>query len=150
MTLESPTLGAQDAMPAASAPAEGLSVGALRAAATWSPEVVIVAGFLLALGALALRRQPRRSTSVAAICSLFILAFEGGLHSVHHLGDDRGAAECSVASAMNHVAGAADQPPSAVGPASPISEPPADLPGLLTGRESFRPDAGRAPPRATA
>src|SRR5262245_15186813 len=62
---------------------------------------------LLALAAVALGlglARPRRALALTLAVLLALLAFETGLHSVHHLGQaDQGAA-CAVASATPHLA----------------------------------------------
>jgi hypothetical protein len=56
---------------------------------------------LAALAAVGARRAGRRAVAIAALASLSWLAFESGVHSVHHLGDDKGIGQCSVAAATS-------------------------------------------------
>ena len=105
-----------------------------------------VAGLAVALALLLIARASRRGVAAAASIALLVLAFESGVHSVHHLGDTRGAAQCSVASAAPHLVGSPAEPPSV----SPAVAPGGD--GLIVAGAPalsscpFRPDAGRAPP----
>jgi len=96
---------------AAVPPAAVMSVTATPAATmAWSaapaspaipwPAMLVVAAVL----AVAWRR-PRRALALAIVLILGLFAFENGLHSVHHLGDVRSEAACSVAAATAHLAG---------------------------------------------
>ena len=101
---------------AADAVAVALPTEAARPAATpesaaaWSaaptlPSIpwpaMLAAAILLALA----WRRPRRALALAIVLILGLLAFENGVHSVHHLGDLRSEATCSVAVATAHLAG---------------------------------------------
>ena len=105
-------------------------------------------GTLVAAMAFAMILVARRRRAVAVACTVLLLlvAFESGIHSVHHLADQPDA-QCVVASASAHIGGVAvttvafDQPAEAiialavVPTASPTARPAA-------------PDLGRAPPLA--
>ncbi len=91
-------------------------------------------------------RRSRRATVLAMVALLLVFVAESTVHSVHHFGDLRGAAQCQVLSLSQHLS--ADCP-------TPVGVPlPAGDPGLpvVTAASSppvelaFRPDQGRAPP----
>lgn len=95
--------------------------------------------------AMALIARRRRAVAIACMALLLVVAFESGVHSVHHLGDkpDR---QCVIASASAHTGALAvdkivfERPAEvmtviALTTASPITRPAA-------------PDLGRAPPSA--
>ncbi len=108
-----------------------------------APWLAIVAGLALA-GAIA-RRWPRVVT-LALIPMLTVFVAESTIHSVHHIDDPRGAAQCQVLSVAQHVHGDA--------PAAEITaDAPADVGPLLVmladpllAAPALRPDQGRAPP----
>lgn len=97
--------------------------------------------------AMILLGRRRRAVAVACVALLLVVAFESGLHSVHHL-TDQPDAQCVVASASAHIGGvpvalvAFDRPveksTTAVATA-PIASPSARM---------AAPDLGRAPPQA--
>jgi hypothetical protein len=100
--------------------------------------------------ALAVALTARRRVLVTALAFvLVVLAVETGVHSVHHLADRQGAAECVVAMASANVHGTAASPPAAYapwipGPVGPVVAPAPERPGA----RPLRPDEGRAPPAA--
>ena len=106
------------------------------------------AALLLALLAGVTLVAPRRVLIVALVLVLAVIAVEEGVHSVHHLADQRAASHCAVAAASAHVQGAAE--PLAV-PAvwipTPIATVVASEPDR-PGSRPLRPDEGRAPPSA--
>jgi hypothetical protein len=127
-----------------------------RSRAAWiradAPESTLpgaVAAFAVLLVALVSARRPRWAISVIAVLALVVLSFEAGLHSVHHLGDDRGASQCSVASTSSHLAGTTAEPPSVNVSALPNAERLLVSECSALSRHPFRPDAGRAPPPAS-
>jgi hypothetical protein len=75
-----------------------------------------------------------------------IVAFESGVHAVHHLGDPDGGARCAVASVTSHLNGTADplpvQQPALAAPTGHLGafEP------LPLGTRPLSPHRGRAPP----
>jgi hypothetical protein len=120
---------------------ETLSALAVRGL-PWAAAVWTLVG-LTAL-ALAVRRAPRRTGSLLLGLLLALLAFDTGVHAVHHLDDPD--ARCAVASASVHVPGAEAVPVDAAlavllaTGTPPIAESPV-LPIRF-----IRPDEGRAPP----
>jgi disulfide bond formation protein DsbB len=145
---------APDPIPAAPpsvapAPAVDLAVSTTGIAAPtpWPPAVLGVT-LIFALLLAATLVAPRRVLIAALVLVLAIIAVEESVHSVHHLADQRAAANCAVAAASVHVQGATEPVPvPVVGDPTPVgavatSEP--DHPGS----RSLRPDEGRAPPSA--
>jgi len=102
---------------------------------------------LLLLGALAVGLWAPRRVRVALLVALLgVLAFESGVHAVHHLGDVRAAARCAVASAAPHL-GSADVSPATYAPALQASDGRvAALESLALPARSLGPTQGRAPP----
>jgi len=106
------------------------------------------AALLLALLAGVTLLAPRRVLIVALVLVLAVIAVEEGVHSVHHLADQRAASHCAVAAASAHVQGAAE----------PIAVPEVWIPTPIAtvvasepdrpGSRPLRPDEGRAPPSA--
>lgn len=105
-------------------------------------------GSLLALafaGSLTRLPRSRRAFVVLLVASLAVFTFEGGLHSVHHLGDEDAGARCAVASASSNLTGAGASPVELTAPVE--VEAAEQLPG--PGRLSAHPTRlaqGRAPP----
>ena len=99
----------------------------------------------MAAGAILLARR-RRAVAVACTALLMLVAFESGVHSVHHLADQPDS-QCVVASASAHIGGvtvtslAFDRPVESLTTvaATPMASP---SPGAVA------PDLGRAPPLA--
>lgn len=83
-----------------------LAAGA-PAASVLSPWIVAA---LLGAGAAGFALGPRRAVALGTALLLAGLAFDAGLHSVHHLGDEVGEAACLVASAAAINAVAAEAP----------------------------------------
>jgi hypothetical protein len=128
-------------------PAEPAGMHALRAEMAPPALPAAVALAVLLVVAIAAGRRPRLAVSAIAVLALVVLAFETGLHSVHHLGDERGAAECSVASGTTHLAGTTDGPPLGGALLSPTFETiPAGVTSSLP-RTPLRLHSGRSPPR---
>ena len=105
-------------------------------------------GTLVAAMAAAIILIARRRRTVAVACTalLLFLAFESGVHSVHHL-TDQPDSQCVVASASTHTGGVAVDtiafaPPAETqaGIAVTLATPPTSRPAA--------PDLGRAPPTA--
>jgi len=106
------------------------------------------AALVLALLAGVTLLAPRRVLIVALVLVLAVIAVEEGVHSVHHLADQRAASHCAVAAASAHVQGAAE----------PIAVPEVWIPTPIAtvvasepdrpGSRPLRPDEGRAPPTA--
>jgi len=98
--------------------------------------------------AIAVRRRPRAALALGLVLLVGVLAFESGVHSVHHLGEQGHGNPCAVASTSLNLAGLEIEPavvlhsPAALGLAVALAVPsdPRALP------ES--PHEGRAPPRS--
>lgn len=120
--------------------------GPISSGTTVSP--LILAGLLIVGLGLTLAAR-RRAIVVALALVLIVLAVETGVHSVHHLTDQKGGAECVVALASAHVHATAEPPaavhdPWAGGPVDTVVAPAPERPGA----RPLRPDEGRAPPAA--
>jgi hypothetical protein len=103
------------------------------------PAVVLAVG-----GAMTLRS--RRATAAVVLALLAVFAAESALHSVHHIGDPRGAEQCLVLSFSQHLS--ADCP-SLTGTPLPARDPGCTVALASAGRPvefPLRPDQGRAPP----
>jgi hypothetical protein len=99
---------------------------------------------LVAAVALAAARRPRRAVAIALVLMVGLIAFETGVHAVHHLGDD--SARCVVAWMSSQLSGAtvavaADAAPVALDHARITAPAPPHVAG-----HALAPDAGRAPP----
>jgi hypothetical protein len=110
-----------------------------------APAATGAATVLVAVGLVALAAAcRRRALAVVCVALLTFIAFEAGLHSVHHLAD-HGDASCVIASASGHAGAllveriAFDRPPDIAAPVAITAAVP------LTARCST-PDLGRAPP----
>ena len=94
--------------------------------------------------------RPRRAVAVALVLVAVVLAFETGVHSTHHLGRADDASQCVVAGVSAHLsANLVDitlDVPRAVVTDTPVTAP---APPAVTARV-IAPDAGRAPPAASA
>ena len=105
-------------------------------------------GTLVAAIAVAMTLIARRRRAVAGACLtlLLLVAFESGIHSVHHL-TDQPDGQCVVASATAHVGGIAvaivafGRPAEAM---TAVAVTPSDSPSV----RPAAPDLGRAPPLA--
>jgi hypothetical protein len=117
----------------------GGGVGYLGSDMMWAAVSVI---------ALIAARRFRKSLAFTAALAMFVLIFESGVHSVHHLGDDRGASGCAVASASTHLAGTPAEPPPSLQIFHVLNgDRLSAFPQSITTGRAFRPDACRAPPR---
>jgi hypothetical protein len=101
----------------------------------------------VALGVALTARRRVLVTALALV--LVVLAVETGVHSVHHIADRQGAADCVVAMASANVHGTAASSPMAhalwiPGPVGAVVAPAPERPGA----RPLRPDEGRAPPAA--
>ena len=121
---------------------------AVPAPATPPPHPLVpTVALAVALG-MALTARRRVLVAVLALV-LLVLAVETGVHSVHHLTDQRGAAHCVVAMASANVQGTAASPPAAYALWTP--DPVGTVVALAPerpGARPLRPDEGRAPPAA--
>jgi hypothetical protein len=116
-------------------------------AAPVQPAVPSAIVLLAALAVLAGARRPRQGFALALVLILACFAFETGVHSVHHLDEQRPLTQCAVAFASHHVSGTevdvvmVDRTPAEVG-ATPLT----GLPAAATSRP-LSPHEGRAPPQ---
>jgi hypothetical protein len=78
--------------------AEVMRSGAATIPAEWALVLRVGLGLVAWIG-------PRRPLTVGIVLLLGTFAFETGVHSVHHLADERDASKCVVASAASHVTG---------------------------------------------
>jgi hypothetical protein len=109
-----------------------------------------MAGALLALAAIVVAlRFRRRVLGLGLALVLVVLAFESGIHSVHHLGSSQSSQEtkCAVAGVATHVQGTVGEmvialaKPLYTGAASPVAGP------MRHVEQTWRAWRGRAPPR---
>jgi hypothetical protein len=132
-----------------SAPAAPIQ-SALPSAETVSAAAPSTAGLgtllaTVAVAALAVARH-RRAVALAGVALLMLIAFEAGLHSVHHIGDHLDSS-CLIASASAHTGAltvdsvAFERPTEIVAPVTVSS-------CTQTTVRSSAPDLGRAPPAA--
>jgi hypothetical protein len=104
----------------------------------WLPLLILIA-FLFVTS------RSRRVVAGALIGLLAVLAFEAGLHSVHHLGQQRDATRCIIESVSSNLGGAVGEPMILVGPAE-TADLALHLESVAPPQRSLRPDRGRAPP----
>ena len=137
-TVAAQAAGAPDVAAHAAAPAT------VRAADPVLPDPWLLLAALVPL-ALAIGRR-RRVVTLLAIALLVVMAFEGGLHSVHHIAD-HGDDSCVIASASAHTGALAVE---GVALARPVDVAAAVVPGLapVVATRLSAPDRGRAPPAA--
>jgi hypothetical protein len=88
----------------------------------------------------------RRAVAVAGIMLLLLVAFEAGVHSVHHLGD-KPDGQCVVASASVHTGGVTVEQITFERPAETTAAV-AVMPPASPALRPAAPDLGRAPPTA--
>jgi hypothetical protein len=91
-------------------------------------------------------RAPRRVAGAVFAIVLGVVAFETGVHAVHHLGDTHAASHCVVASVAPHLGGTTDAPATnmpclAMAPHAVVVTDVVVLPA-----RPFGPSAVRAPP----
>ena len=132
------------AHPRAVAPVDAVEV--VPAPATPPPHPLVPTVALAVTLGMALTARRRVLVAVLALV-LLVLAVETGVHAVHHLTDQRGAADCVVAMASANVQGTAASPPPACAlwipdPVGTVVAPAPERPGA----RPLRPDEGRAPP----
>lgn len=90
--------------------------------------------------------RSRRAVAVTCLALLLVVAFEAGVHSVHHLTDPPGG-QCVVASASAHIGGVAVATVACDRPAEAMTALAVTPTGSPTDRPAA-PDLGRAPPLA--
>jgi hypothetical protein len=96
--------------------------------------------------AMILVARRRRTLAIACTALLLLLAFESGVHSVHHLADQPDS-QCVVASASAHTGGVAVDTIAFGPPAETLTAIAVTLAASPTSRPAA-PDLGRAPPIA--
>jgi hypothetical protein len=124
-----------------------------RAELRWSadgtltiPAALAGAGVALGLTLIILGHRGRRLGVLALVLVLTLIAFEGAVHSVHHVGDPVGADHCRAAAVAERLSAVgAEQPVSAVPAPPPLGSAPVEPP-CLADRASFAAAAGRSPP----
>ena len=134
--VPAPTV-AVDAVPA---PTDTLVAGAAVPGFDALPLLALVLGLL---GLVWLPRVPRRALGLVLIVGLSIVAFEAGVHSVHHLGEAQ--ASCAVAAGTAQLHGTAPAPV-ADGIRMTSAEPLLSSEPLLPTGTLLQPSQGRAPP----
>lgn len=96
---------------------------------TWrdAPDVLWVVPVAAALALLAGARS-RRVLAAFGVVLIALLAYEGAVHSVHHLGTRGASGPCAVEAASTHLSAAADGMPGLPGPpaAAALVDPPSD------------------------
>jgi len=95
-------------------------------------------------------RRPRRALVFAVVLILAVFAFEDGLHSVHHAGDQHHAATCLVASASAHLSATSVDIGSNHDVVFLTAGHALERAGSAPVSRPFCPDQGRAPPSASA
>jgi hypothetical protein len=88
--------------------------------------------------------RSRRAVAVACMALLLVVAFEAGVHSVHHLTEPPGG-QCVVASASAHIGGVAVTTIAFERPAEAVTAVAVTPTDAFTARLAA-PDLGRAPP----
>jgi hypothetical protein len=132
--------------PLAPEPAGPLSPALAPVAAESAPPVSPALALLGLLAVVLVGVQSRRAVALGLVLLSGPMAFESGVHSVHHLDSPRDMSECAVAAAATHVQGTVEAAPPAlaqlewVGLALPVQEtrPASAL--------AWPPGRGRAPP----
>lgn len=125
------------------------SSGAFVAAAPGLAQLPVAIFAAVFLAALLVQRRTRRAIVLTLVVLLAVLAFENGLHSVHHGLDERRLAGCPLGVASSHLSAtpvediaAAELILAVVASAPELSQPDVDL-------RALPPQQGRAPPSAT-
>ena len=96
--------------------------------------------------ALIIIARRRRALAIACTALLLLVAFESGIHSVHHLADQPGS-QCVVASASAHTGGVAVDTVAFERPVETLTAI-AITPTASPTTRPAAPDLGRAPPAA--
>jgi hypothetical protein len=119
----------------------------LETLAAAAPSLDGLATFVAAMAvAMLLVARSRRAVAFACLALLLVVAFESGVHSVHHLGDQPDA-RCIVASASVHIGGVAVTTVAFDRPAEAVTAVAVTPTGAAAARPAA-PDLGRAPPIA--
>jgi hypothetical protein len=90
-------------------------------------------------------RWDRRAVVVLLVLSLAVFTFEGGVHSVHHLGAEDAAAGCAVAAASSNLSGVGGSPVELIGPVE-IAAAVWPVESSAPPQQFASPRQGRAPP----
>jgi hypothetical protein len=109
-----------------------------RPAVTWLPLLILTAFLFVA-------SRSRRAVVGLLIGLLAVLAFETGLHSVHHLAEQRDPTRCIVESVSSNRSGGIGEVTIVVSPAETADLTPC-LKSVAPPQRSLRPDQGRALP----
>jgi len=118
---------------------EVLAAAPVRLVPIWLAVVALVLTALLV-------RAPRRVAAAVFAVVLGVVAFETGVHAVHHLGDTHAASHCVVASVAPHLGGTTDAPATSMPclDVAPHAVVVADL--VVLPARPFGPSPVRAPP----
>ena len=119
-----------------------------RAASNSTAPMRPYAGMLLLAGAAVAfwSGRSRRLRLVGLSLVLVASAYEGAIHSVHHLGDADAASQCRVASSNEHITVIDVEVPGVGGYLLPVSDNPPPVQPSWALTVSRAPDVGRAPP----
>jgi hypothetical protein len=96
--------------------------------------------------AMVLIARRRRAVALACVALLMLVAFEAGVHSVHHLGAQPDG-KCVIASAAAQTGALGVDTVAFERPAEAVA-PVAVMPVVVAGLRASAPDLGRAPPAA--
>jgi len=107
--------------------------------------LLAAAGLGALLGAV---RRPRAAVSLALVLLVGVLAFESGVHSVHHLGDPGRASGCGLASTSLNLSGLEVEPVALDGALAASGPPVSVVAPLHAHARPESPHEGRAPPRS--
>jgi hypothetical protein len=95
-------------------------------------------------------RRPRRALALAIVLVLAVFAFEDGVHSAHHVGDQHHAASCPVASASAHLSATAIDIGCNLDVGLPTAGDALERAAPAPVSRPLCPQQGRAPPSASA
>jgi len=118
---------------------EVLAAAPVRLIPTWLALVTLVLTALLV-------RAPRRVAAAVFAVVLGVVAFETGVHAVHHLGDTHAASHCVVASVAPHLGGTTDAPATNVPCLTMAPHAVVVTDVVVLAARPFGPSAVRAPP----
>jgi hypothetical protein len=139
-----PAVSAVTPAPLAVAPSIAPRIELVAAA---RPAAVPLALALLALVIVALLlKAPRRVAASVFVVLLAIVAFETGVHAVHHLGDTHAASHCVVASVAPHLGGATEAPATGTPHLHVTADPVVVVDARVLAARPLSPSPGRAPP----
>ncbi len=128
--------------------------GALSEARAWAaaPQLLSVPWGLVAAASLCLLlagvRRPRAAVALALVLLVGLLAFESGVHSVHHLGDPGRASGCVLAATSLNLSGLEVEPVALDGALAAVGPPLLAVAPLHAPARPESPHEGRAPPRS--